>query len=410
MWRDLRREERRRPPDRTVEITDVKTMGVHGNPKDKGGYYTWGIIKVETDTEHYGIGETFRGEEVMDIVGRMARHVIGENPLDTDRINELLTANYTGAGSIGQSAITAIETACCDIKGKVLGVPVYELLGGKYRDSVAVYADAEVPVEGTLDDLSEKHSPEAHARAARTVVGQGFEALKFDLDISTPGRPKADKAARRLDTPAIDHKVAIIEAVRDEVGYDVDLGVDLHWKFTVETALRLGKKLERFNLAFIEDPLHPRKLDAQARIKQKLDTPILTGENVVTASGFHELLQNDTLDIAAPDVTMCGGLGELRDIATLCDVYGVPVAPHNLTSPVGTVAAVHVCASIPNAYYLEYRGGDAPWWGDVVTRTGSDAPILQDGSVDLPEGPGLGVEIDTDVVSDRLTDESELIV
>ncbi|MFC6734561.1 mandelate racemase/muconate lactonizing enzyme family protein [Haladaptatus sp. GCM10025893] len=318
-----------------------------------------------------------------------------------------MAGKYTGSGTIGQSAITAIETACWDIKGKILGVPVYELLGGKFRDEIGVYSDTQATAKE--EGSSEEFTPEAFARAARDVVNQGFESIKFDLDVMTPGHPNDDTAARRMDDREIQHKAELVRAVRDEIGYEVDLGMDLHWKYTVETAVRLGRELEEFNLSFLEDPVHPEKLDAQARVREQIDIPILTGENVVTVNRFADLLKHDTLDLAAPDVTECGGLSVLRKIAAVCDLYGVPMAPHNLASPVGTIAGVHFAASIPNFYSLEYRGGDAPWWDGTVVRTGESGPILSEGSISLPEGPGLGIEVNPDVVLDRLTEESEYI-
>lgn len=406
MWRDLHRPEHHRPQERDIEITDIKTMGIKGNPRDDGGFYTWGIVKVETDTGTYGIGETYRGPESLAVAEKMATHVIGENPLDPARINELLSGQYTGSGTIGQSAITAIETACWDAKGKIHEVPVYELLGGKFRDQVMVYSDTDAMAKAHGDA---EYTPDATAQAARAVVDQGFQVIKFDLDVPTPGHENPDTAARRLDPTEIDHKVSMVEAVRDEIGYDIDLGMDLHWKFTVESALRLGKALEPYELAFLEDPVHPEKLDAQHRIKQQLDIPILNGENVVTANRFYDLLDRDTLDIAAPDMARCGGLSEFQKIAGICDVFGVIMAPHNLTSPVGTVASVHACAAIPNVYSVEYRGGDAPWWEDVVSRTDTNDPILDSGYISVPEGPGLGIDINPDEVRGQLTESSQMI-
>lgn len=404
-WRDLRDAEQHRPPERDIEITGIRTMTVEG-------CYPWGIVKVETNAGEYGIGETFHGQESLDVVKRFQKHVIGENPLDIDRITELLNQRYTGAGGIGQSAITGIEIALWDLKGKLLDVPIYELFGGKFRDVIQVYVDTHAGGsvgETTSGNANEAYTPEAYAEAARAVVDDGFQALKFDLDVPTPGHREMDAAARRLDNAAIQHKVDLVEAVRAEIGYDVDLGVDLHWNFTVETALRLGEKLERFDLAFIEDPVPPEKLDAQRRVAEQLRTPVLTGENVGKPSGFNDLVANDVLDIAAPDVNKCGGLSALHRIATVCDLYGVPIAPHTLSSPVGVIAGSHICAAVPNFMSIEYRGHDVPWWDDLVTRTGGDGPIIQDGFIDVPEGPGLGVEIDPDVASEYLAADSELI-
>jgi gluconate/galactonate dehydratase len=403
-WRDMGMDEDHRPPERDVEITDVKTMAIAGN-------FTWGVVKVETDSGVYGLGETFRAEAALDMAGRMGIDLEGENPLDTDRIVELLEQRYTGCGRIGQAAFTAIETACYDIKGKLLDVPVYELLGGKYRDEIKIYCDThggESLGEAEAHDPKDVYTPDSYARAAREVVDAGFEALKFDLDV--PTHESYDEANRRMDNEAIEHKVSLVEAVRDEIGYDVDLGMDLHWNFTVETAIRLGKKLERFDLAWLEDPVPPEKFDAQKRVTEALDLPVLTGENLVKPEAFNKAAREGMLNIAAPDVNKCGGLGEYRKIATICDLYGVPIASHNISSPLGTVAGAHASASIPNFVAMEYHSRDVPWWNEMVERVDGSGPILEDGYIDLPEGPGLGVRLNRDLCEQYLTDGSELIV
>jgi L-alanine-DL-glutamate epimerase-like enolase superfamily enzyme len=403
-WRNMGMEETHRPAERDVEITDVKTMAIAGN-------FTWGIVKVETDADVYGIGETFRAEAALDMAERMSVDLEGENPLDTDRIVELLNQRYTGCGRVGQAAFTAIETACYDIKGKLFDVPVYELLGGKYRDEIKIYCDThggESLGKAEAHSPQEIYTPESYARAAREVVDEGFDALKFDLDV--PTHAEYDEANRRMDNEALEHKVALVEAVRDEIGYDVDLGMDLHWNFTVETAVRLGKKLERFDLAWLEDPVPPEKTEAQRRVTQKLDLPVLTGENLVTPSQFNDAAREGMFDIAAPDVNKCGGLGEYVKIANLCDLYGVPIASHNISSPIGTVAGAHVSAAIPNFLCMEWHSRDVPWWNDLAVRTHGSGPILEDGYIDVPEGPGLGVEIDRELAEEYLVDGYELVV
>ena len=403
-WRDLTMAEHSRPPERDVEITGLETMALRGN-------FTWGLLKVETDTDHYGIGEVFVGQEALDILRRDAHLIVGENPLDIDRLGERIEQNRTATGTMGQAAFSALETALLDIKGKVLDVPVYELLGGKYRDSVRVYCDAhggESLGQAQKRDPREVYTPESYARAAREVVEEGFDILKFDLDV--PSHREVDTAARRLDNAAIEHKASLIEGVREEIGYGVDLAVDLHWNFTAETAMRLAETLEPYDLAWIEDPVPPKRIEAHRRITKSTTTPILTGENAVTVDGFNDLVTGDALDIAAPDVNRCGGLWELRKIATVCDLYGVPLAPHNIASPVGTIAGAHAMAAIPNVIALEYHARDVPWWDDLVTRTGESGPVIEDGRIDVPEGPGLGIEIDRDIAEEYLTDDSELFL
>lgn len=398
-WRNLEMVESHRPPDRDVTITDVSRLVVRGN-------FPWSLVRVETDAGVTGIGETFVGEESSDVASRVGELLVGQNPLDIDRLMNHLEQLRTGTGAFGRSAFAGIEIALWDIKGKLFDLPVYELLGGKYRDRIRIYCDThagESLGQAQKLDPRQVYTPESYARAAREVVDEGFTALKFDLDVRT--HQTLDTAARRLDNASIEHKVSLIDAVREEIGYDVDLGVDLHWNFTVETAIRLGKKLEPYDLAWMEDPVPPEKTDAHRRVTQAIDVPVLTGENVTTVAGFNELLQRDGVDIAAPDVNKTGGLGDLKRVAALCDLYGVPLAPHNISSPVGTVAGAHVAAAIPNFVALEFHARDVPWWGDLVDRVDSSAPVLEEGYVDLPEGPGLGIELNDDVVDRYTTDE-----
>jgi L-alanine-DL-glutamate epimerase-like enolase superfamily enzyme len=408
MWQELG-DAPARPPDRDVTITGVETMALQGNPKPDGDHYEWGIVTLETDAGEYGLGETYRGRAPLDVVERMADTVTGMNPLGPDYVAErLVRTHYTATGGIGRSAIAAIETACWDLKGKILDVPVSELLGGPYRNEVPLYADAEALAGDAVGiDFETEYSPEAYATAAREVVDRGFRALKFDLDVPTPGTAE-DRAARRLDDAGIDHKVDLVAAVREAVGDDVDLGMDCHWSYTVETATRLGRALEPFDLAFLEDPVHHDKLEAQARVASAVDVPVLTGENWTTAEAFRRALEGDVLDFAAPDVSMAGGLTELRRIAAVCDTYGVPLAPHNLGSPIATVAGAHLCAAVPTLYSLEFRGGDAPWWEDVVERTGGSGDIVADGTVSIPTGPGLGVSLSEDA-RDFVVDGDEFV-
>lgn len=398
-WRDLRRREPHRSVDRDVSITGVETAALRGN-------FPWALVRIETDAGVTGLGETFVGGEALDIVERFESLVIGENPLDSRRLVAHLEQERTNPGSMGYAAFAGIEIALLDIAGKLFDVPVYELLGGSFRDRVRLYCDTHAgdSLGGAPGrDPQEVYTPDAYARAAQAVVDDGFSALKFDLD--APSRDDVDTAARRLDNAAIRHKASLIEAVRDAVGPDVTLGVDLHWNFTVESATRLATALDPYDLAWIEDPCPPESVSAHRRVTDASTTPILTGENLTTPHEFDAYLP-DALDMAAPDVTRCGGLRQLLRIADLCDMHAVPVVPHNIASPVGTIAGVHAGAAIPNCLALEYHAYDVPWWGDLVDRVATDDPIIQDGAIAVPEGPGLGIELDESVATDHLIEDT----
>ncbi|MFB6152426.1 MAG: mandelate racemase/muconate lactonizing enzyme family protein [Haloarculaceae archaeon] len=386
-WMDVTDEETHRPPERDVEITDVSTTVLQGN-------FRWGIVRVETDAGIVGYGEV-HGDGPGD-PGRL----VGENPLDIGRVRDIMWEPGPG-----------VEMALWDIKGKLLDVPVYELLGGKYRDAVRVYCDAHAgeslgEAQSGSVDPREVYTPESYAAAAREVVDAGFDALKFDLDVRT--HADVDTAARRLDNAAIEHKAALVEAVREEIGYDVDLGFDLHWNFTVETATRLAEALEPYDLAWLEDPVPPRKYDAHRRVREATSCPVMTGENLRDPGEFKEMLDAEGMDLAAPDPVNCGGLRNFRQVATLCDLAGVPLVAHNISGPVGTVAAAHAAASVPNFVALEYHAFDVPWFEDLVSRTGESGRVIANGEIDLPEGPGLGIEIDRDVANEHRVAGEEL--
>lgn len=224
------------------------------------------------------------------------------------------------------------------------------------------------------------------------------------MDVPTPGHEDTGAIARRLDNAAIDHKVEVVRAVRGEVGTDVDLGVDLHFTFETESAVRLCDRLEQFRLAWIEDPVPSERLAAHRRVANATSTPLLTGENLVSLSGFLPFVREGALDIAAPDVAKCGGLCELADIARICDEHGIPLAPHNICSPVGTVAGVHASAAIENVLAIEFHASDVPWWEDMVEWRDSTDDVITDGSIRVPESPGLGIAVDWDCVEEHAAD------
>jgi L-alanine-DL-glutamate epimerase-like enolase superfamily enzyme len=398
-WRDLSGGPERRVPDRELTITDIECVVLEGN-------FPWNIIRVGTDAGVVGLGEAFPGP-AGEYVEFLEPGLTGENPLDVDRLVEHMTQLVSGlGGSLGysQAPVSGIETALWDIAGKVTGLPVYQLLGGKYRDDVTIYCDCHAgeALSAAPDaDPAELYTPEAYARVAEEVVGEGFSALKFDLDVKTE---PADTATRRLGTDEIQHKVDVVDAVREAIGTDPMLGFDLHWNYSVETATKIARKLEPYDLDWLEDPVPPENADAHRKVTESTSTPILAGENVTRVEGFVPFLVDQTIDLVAPDIQKCGGLLEFRKIATLADAFDIPVAPHNISSPVGTVASVHTCATVPGAFALEYHAREVDWWDDLLAGEG---PLIEDGSIAVPEGPGLGIELDYDVLNDHLAPGEE---
>ena len=375
---------------RDVEITDVQTTVIDGN-------FPWVLVRIYSDVGLVGDGEAYWGGGEAEIIERMKPFLVGENPLDIDRLFEHLVQRMSGEGSIAGktvSAISGVEVALHDLAGKVLGVPAYQLLGGKYRDQVRIYCDCH-----TTDEAD----PESNAREAERVVEElGYDALKFDLDV--PSGHEKDRANRHLRGPEIDHKVEIVRSVCEAVGDRADVAFDCHWSFTAITAKRLLGAVEGYDVWWIEDPVPPENHDVQRTVTQSSKTPVAAGENVYRVHGHRRLIEEQAVNIIAPDLPKVGGMRETRKIANLADMYYVPVAMHNVASPLGTVAGAHVAAAIPNSLALEYHSYKLDWWEDLV----QEDDLIVDGRMTVPERPGLGLTLDLDAVADH-TAEGETL-
>ena len=377
----------RRPRD--VEITDVQTTMIDGN-------FPWTLVRVYTDAGVVGTGEAYWGAGVPELIQRMTPFVVGEPPLDIDRLYEHLVQNMSGEGSIEGVTVTAIsgiETALHDLAGKLLDVPAYQLLGGKYRDEVRVYCDCHTAEEADSEACADE--------AERVVEELGYDALKFDLDV--PSGFETDRANRHLRPGAIRHKADIVERVTERVRDRADVAFDCHWSFSGDSARRLADALEPYDVWWLEDPIPPENLDVQERITNATTTTIAAGENRYRVTEHRRLLENRAVDIVAPDLPKVGGMRETRKIADVANQYYVPVAMHNVSSPVGTMASAHVAAAIPNSLAVEYHSYELPWWADLVEGT-----VIEDGRIAVPEKPGLGVTLDLDVVAEHMVDGETL--
>jgi D-xylonate dehydratase len=375
---------------RDVEITDVQTTMVDGN-------YPWILVRVYTDAGVAGTGEAYWGGGDTAIIDRMKPFVVGENPLDIDRLYEHLIQKMSGEGSISGkvvSAISGIEIALHDVAGKILDVPAYQLVGGKYRDEVRVYCDLHTEDEA---------NPQACAEEADRVVSDlGYDAIKFDLDV--PSGHEKDRANRHLRGPEIDHKVEIVEATTEAVGDRADVAFDCHWSFSGGSAKRLAEALEPYDVWWLEDPVPPENHEVQEEVTKSTTTPIAVGENVYRTFGQRTLIQPQAVDIVAPDLPRVGGMRETRKIADMANMYYIPVAMHNVASPIGTMASAHVATAIPNSLALEYHSYQLGWWEDLV----EEDDLIQDGRMAIPEKPGLGLTLDLDAVAQH-TVEGETV-
>ncbi len=373
---------------RDVAITDVQTTMVDGN-------FPWTLVRIYTDAGVVGTGEAYWGAGVPELIDRMTPFLIGENPLDIDRLFEHLVQKMSGEGSIEGVTVTAIsgiELALHDVAGKLLDIPAYQLLGGKYRDEVRVYCDCH----------TEDADPDACADEAERVVEElGFDALKFDLDV--PSGLDTDRANRQLRPGDIRHKVDIVNAVTDRVKDRGDVAFDCHWSFNSGSAKRLAAAVEETDIWWLEDPVPPENLAVQEAVTQSTVTPITAGENRYRVTEHRRLLENQAVDILAPDLPKVGGMRETRKIADIANQYYIPVAMHNVASPIGTMASAQVGAAIPNILAVEYHSYQLDWWSDLVEES-----VIENGSITIPEAPGLGVTLDRDVVAEHMVDGETL--
>ncbi|MFB6106069.1 MAG: mandelate racemase/muconate lactonizing enzyme family protein [Halobacteriaceae archaeon] len=382
--------ERERGGGRDLEITDVQCTMVDGN-------YPWTLVRVYTDAGIVGNGESYWGVGEPEIIERMTPWLVGENPLDIDRIYENLIQRMSGEGSISGkviSAISGIEIALHDVAGKVLEVPAYQLLGGKYRDEVRIYCDCHA---------GDESEPESNAREAERVVSElGYDALKFDLDV--PSGYEKDRANRHMRGPEIQHKVDIVEAVCETVGDRADVAFDCHWSYTASSAKQLAAAVEDYDVWWLEDPIPPENIDVQQTVTQSTTTPITVGENLYRTHGQRELFEQEATDIVAPDLPKVGGMRETQKIAHMADLYYVPVAMHNVASPIGTMASAQVATTIPNSLAVEFHSYQLGWWEDLI----EEDDLIQDGRLEISEKPGLGLTLDLDAVEEHMVEGETL--
>ena len=350
-------------------------------------------MRIYTDQGIYGTGEAshvdggWRGS-----TQTMAQQLIGQDPRDVDACFEGIRRSYIfrgGMAGLGISALTGLEIALWDLAGKAQGVPVYRLLGGKFRDRVRLYVDS------AMTNCQER------AEEARS---KGFTAIKFDLDDA--GNPhKADAWNWSVTPGELEIMVDQAHAIREAVGPHMDLAIDLHGRYDATAGMKIAHELEDLNLMWLEEPVPPENIQAMANITHSTKTPICAGENAYLRYGFREIIEKQAVDIIMPDISKCGGLSECRKIANMAETYYIPFAPHNNSSALSTVGDAHVCASVPNFLALEFHRFDDPTWNDVVN---SDEPVIQDGHVAMTEVPGLGVELNEDFFQSMLQDGEPL--
>jgi galactonate dehydratase len=369
-----------------MKITAVKTAATLGH-----GMHLW--VKVETDEGITGLGECVHGgAQAIAIIHALRPKLIGRDPFAIDAIFEELRRRHVFDGGFAGALITAltgIEIALWDLKGKALNTPIYELLGGKFRDKIRVYADCQVEPSMDFGEIK---------RVVDGVLERGFTALKIDVDIGayTGDRRRGGGVAKdpfnyTADEWEHERMVQLVEMVTSAAGKDCAVAADVHTRLDVSSAIRLVKDLERFHLLWLEEPVPPENVAAMREVKRATSTPICAGENLYLRQGFRDLIEQQAVDIIMPDIPKCGGLSECRKIANLAEIYYMPFAPHNVSSPIGTMASAHVCASVPNFLVLEFHWLHRDYWSTIIAEK---EDIIQDGYITLSGRPGIGLELD----------------
>ena len=403
-----------------MKISDIRMMRLWG-PRIHGvgggsAKIAKVVVRVDTDAGIYGLGEVDDFMGVRQGIAYMREYFLGRDAFAANAIvSEMLygtqAPNPSGVrrGPMGNNNIIAVsmcsptatpwgpvvwaasgvEIALCDLIGKALKTPAYNLLGGKFRDRVKVYLDRSSP-----DDISDLAAWE---RMAAETVASGFTQMKFDIDFMAT-ECVTDVWNRSLSLRQINRIVERLTAVRRTTGPDFEICVDCHMQYNAPDAIRVANALAHLNLLWLEDPTPITNPDSCAQVRERSPIPICVGEMFI-AEQFRLFIDHRACDILHPDVLFCGGLHELRRIADYAELNHLPVAIHGNGGALATIAAAHAGAACRNFLGLEYHFIETPWIGEYVRR---DGPLFSDGHVVLTEAPGLGVELDREVCRKHL--------
>ena len=347
------------------------------------------FVKLETNQGIVGWGESVDASAgSYYLLKRMAGSLTRTpNPLRPNVIFEQIRkGGVFGGAQAGTyvATLTALECALWDLTGKALGLPIWQLMGGKFRDRVRVYCDTEFYAVGGK-------TPESFAKAAQDVVNRGYTAIKFDLDEANDPN-KWDRTNWTASQMEIDRMVNSVAAARKQVGNKIDICCDMHGRYDAPTARKAAKALEPYNLMWLEEPIPADNAEVYKSISNETSTPICCGENVYLTYGFTRLLSEAMVDIIMPDLQKCGGLGEGQRIAALANAYYTPFSPHMVGTMVGAMASAHVCAAVPNFQILEWqtKSDTDQEWKDMVTY---DKPFIEKGFMTVSDKPGIGVDV-----------------
>ncbi|HZT28686.1 MAG TPA: mandelate racemase/muconate lactonizing enzyme family protein [Bryobacteraceae bacterium] len=364
-----------------LKITDMRACTVAAN-------YDYPIIRIDTNQGVYGLGEV-RDAGVKGIALILKAHLLGKNPLQIDaRLSQIRP--FAGQGRMG-GGYSAVDMALHDIAGKVYGVPAWRLIGNKLRDKIRIYCDT----TGHKD-------PKIYGKRMADRKKMGFTFFKMDLYTSlVEDRPGAVNVNGVATEKGLGYMCEYIAAVRDAIGWDQPLGADHFGRLTVNDAIRYARAFEPYQLAWAEDFVDYRDWRGLKQISDATTTPTLTGEDAFgLEEGFQNLIDNQAVDLIQPDPETSGALRETKRIADYADMHGIPTVLHFAGSPVGCMASVHLACTLRNFVVMENHAVDMPWWQDLVT--GPAKPIIQNGYIPVPDKPGLGVELNAEVIKEHL--------
>ena len=353
----------------------------------------WVLVKVRTDEGITGIGESYHGAGVHQIAvdERLGRRLIGADPRNVDKLFRDMMRSMSASGfyqGAVMSAISGIEMALWDVTGQAVGAPIWQLLGGKFRDRIRLYASLNEP----------EHTADAWLARSREAETLGFDQVKMGVEYVPELR--RDMYNRSLSRGEIAHNIEVMTVLRENLKPTTDIAFDAHWAYAPADIIKLARAVEPLDLVWLEDPIPPENVAVMAQLKASTTTPITTGEHYYTRHGFRDLIEKQGVDIISPDFAKAGGLSEGKRIADLANLYYINVAPHHVGSSIQTMAVCHLCATIPNFFAFEYHHPQPSLWDDMIV----ESPIIEDGYVTVPDRPGLGVTLNEKAVAEYAVD------
>ena len=369
-----------------LHITDLRTATLVGVP------FRSTVLRIDTNQGISGYGEV-RDQASKTYALMLKSRLLGEDPRNVDKVFRKIQQFGHHARQAG--GVSGVEMALMDLAGKAYGVPAYALAGGKFRDRILCYADTT-----TVPDATQM------GQRLRERRDRGFRFLKMDLGTEVlwevPGALIAPEGAREDTTTAhpftgiqvtqhgVDHLADYLRTVRDIVGDDIPLAIDHFGHISLDSCIRIGRALEPFTPAWVEDMIPWQYTDLWRQLTASIAVPTCTGEDIYLARGFRPLLEDGAVRVVHPDPATSGGILETKRIGDLAEEYGVPMALHLAGTPIATLASVHIAAATKNFLTLEHHAADIPWWSDLIV--GLPTPLIEDGHIAVPSGPGLGFE------------------